>query len=256
MDKTLQELQQVYDNASYLPEEYRDTLEDYFNTSEGTSAWKLQNFPKYVPRQSITRFIVRYEIFKRILNIQGSIVEIGVLDGASLMTWAQLSAIFEHLNYQRKVIGFDVFGDFPTAGEKDATGDGLGIYETGKMSLDSYDDIQKSIKIFDMNRFLSSIEKVILVKGDVKETAPAFIDKHPETIVSLLYLDVNLYEPTKAALDAFLPRMPKGSVIVFDELNDRGLPGETIALMDSIDIRKLRIERFSFDTKISFAVIE
>jgi hypothetical protein len=256
MDSKLQALQQVYDNASYLPEEYRDALEDYFNTSLGTSAWKLQNFPKYVPRQSLTRFIVRYEIFKRILNIQGSIVEIGVLDGASLMTWAQLSAIFEHLNYQRKVIGFDVFGDFPSAGEKDVTGDALEMYENGKMSLDSYDDIKKSIKIFDMNRFLSSIDKVLLVKGDVKETAPSFIEKFPETIVSLLYLDVNLYEPTKAALDAFLPRMPKGSVIVFDELNDRGLPGETIALMDSIDIRKLRIERFSFDTKISFAVIE
>ncbi len=130
------------------------------------------------------------------------------------------------------------------------------MYEEGKMSLDSYDDIKKSIEIFDQNRFLSSIEKVVLVKGDVKETAPAFIKSNPETIVSLLYLDVNLYEPTKAALDAFLPRMPKGSVIVFDELNDRGLPGETLALMDSIDVRKLRIERFTYDTKISFAVIE
>jgi hypothetical protein len=256
MDIKLQELQQVYDNAAYLPVEYRDSLEEYFNSSVGTSAWKLQNFPKYVPRQSLTRFIARYEIFKRILNIQGSIVEIGVLDGASLMSWAQLSAILEHLNYQRKVIGFDVFGDFPSAGEKDKTGESLEMYEKGTMSLDSYDDIHKSIKIFDKNRFLSSIEKVILVKGDVKETAPAFIQQFPETIVSLLYLDVNLYEPTKAALDAFLPRMPKGSVIVFDELNDRGLPGETLAVLDSIDIKTLRIERFSFDTKISFAVIE
>lgn len=256
MAPKLQDLQQVYDYASYLPEGYRNSLEEYFNDSVGTSAWKLQNFPKYVPRQSLTRFIVRYEIFKKILNIQGSIVEIGVLDGASLMTWAQFSAIFEHLNYQRKVIGFDVFGDFPSAGTNDKTGEALKMYEDGKMSLDSYDDIQQCIKVFDMNRFLSSIEKVILVKGDVKQTAPDFIEKFPETIVSLLYLDVNLYEPTKAALDAFLPRMPKGSVIVFDELNDRGLPGETIALMDSIDIKKLRIERFSYDTKISFAIIE
>lgn len=249
-------LQQVYDYASYLPEQFRNAVEEYFNTSKGSSAWKLQNFPKYVPRQSITRFLVRYEIFKRILNIQGSIVEIGVLDGASLMTWAQLSAIFEHLNHQRKIIGFDMFGDKPVPGENDKTGNALKMYEEGKMSLDSFEDISKAIKIFDMNRFLNSQEKVILVKGDVKETASSYIKKFPETIVSLLYLDVNLYEPTKAALDTFLPRMPKGSIIVFDELNDRGLPGETIALMDSIDIRKLRIERFSFDTKISFAVIE
>lgn len=256
MNTQKDDLQQVYDYASYLPDAYRNALESYFNESPGTSAWKLQNFPKYVPRQSLTRFIVRYEIFKKILNIQGSIVEIGVLDGASLMSWAQFSAIFEHLNYQRRVIGFDVFGGFPSAGDNDKTGESLKMYEEGKMSLDSFDDIKRSIEIFDKNRFISSIPKVILVKGDVKETAPDFIEKNPETIVSLLYLDVNLYEPTKAALDAFLPRMPKGSVIVFDELNDRGLPGETIALLNSIDIKKLRIERFTYDTKISFAVIE
>jgi Macrocin-O-methyltransferase (TylF) len=256
MNTNKDDLQKVYDYASYLPEAYRDALENYFNKSPGTATWKLQNFPKYVPRQSLTRFIVRYEIFKKILNIQGSIVEIGVLDGASLMSWAQFSSIFEHLNYQRRVIGFDVFGGFPSAGENDRTGESLGMYQEGKMSLDSFDDITRSIELFDKNRFISSIPKVILVKGDVKETAPDFIEKNPETIVSLLYLDVNLYEPTKAALDAFLPRMPKGSVIVFDDFNDRGLPGETIALLNSIDIKKLRIERFTYDTKISFAVIE
>lgn len=249
-------LQQIYDNASYLPEAYRDQLEEYFNTSVGTSVWKLQNFPKYVPRQSLTRFLVRYEIFKQVLNIQGSVVEIGVLDGASLMSWAQFSAILEHLNYQRRVIGFDVFGEKPTASKQDQTGDSVKMYEDGTMSLDSYADITKSIQIFDMNRFLSSQTKVFLIKGDVKETAPRYLQENPETIVSLLYLDVNLYEPTKAALDTFLPRMPKGSVIVFDELNDRGLPGETLAVLDSIDIRSLRIQRFSFDTKISFAVVE
>lgn len=231
-------------------------MEEYFASGPGTFVWKLQNFPKYISRQSLTRFLVRHEIFKKILNVQGSIVEIGVLDGGSLMAWAQLSSIFEHLNYQRKVIGFDVFGAFPTAGVNDQTGEAVKMYEERKMSLNSFDDIKKSAAIFDMNRFLGSIEKVSLVKGDVSQTAPAYVKEFPETLVSLLYLDVNLYAPTKAALDAFLPRMPKGSVIVFDEINDRGLPGETIAVMESIDVRKIRIERFHFDTKISYAVLD
>jgi hypothetical protein len=115
------------------------------------------------------------------------------------MSWAQFSAIFEHLNYQRRLLGFYVFGGFPVAGENDMTGESLKMYEEGKMSLDSFGDITRSIEIFDKNRFISSIPKVLLVKGDVKETAPDFIEKNPETIVSLLYLDVNLYNPTKAA---------------------------------------------------------
>ena len=36
-------------------------------------------------------------------------------------------------------------------------------------------------------------------------------------IVSLLYLDMDIYEPTKVALKELLPRMAKGSIIAFDE---------------------------------------
>jgi len=254
--ETVNSDQSVYDYAAYLAPAYRDALEAYFNQSAGTSVWKLQNFPKYVPRQAMTRFLVRYEIFKQVLPLQGSIVEVGVLDGGSLMAWAQFSAIFEHLNHQRKVIGFDMFGDFPVIGDNDKKGDSVKMYEEGKMSLNSYDDISESIRLFDMNRFLGSQQKVMLVKGDIAETAPKFLTDYPETIVSMLYLDANLYEPTRIALKTFLPRMPKGSVIVFDELNDRGLPGETLAVLDSLDLSKIRIQRFTFDTKISFAVLE
>ena len=249
------DLQQVYDNASYLPTEYREKLAHYFESS-GDTVWKLQNFPKYVPRQSLTRFLTRYEIFKKVLDIQGSVIEVGVLGGGSLLSWAQLSSIFEYLNYQRRVIGFDVFGDRAEPSKMDQSGTSLGQYESGAMRLDSYDDILQSVELFDMNRFLSSEPKVELVKGLAEETIPKYLTEHPEVVVSLLYLDVNLYEPTKAALQHFMPRMPKGSIIVFDEINDRGLPGETLAVIDTVGLNNLNIRRFSHDTKISYAVLD
>ena len=249
------DLQKVYDNASYLPEEYRNRLGEYFD-SAGDTVFKLQNFPKYVPRQSITRFLTRHEIFKHVLDVQGSVVEVGVLGGGSLLSWAHLSSIFEYLNYQRRIIGFDVFGDDISPSEKDETGSSLDQYRQGNMRLDSYNDIQEAVEVFDMNRFLSSEPKVELIKGLAEDSIPKYLAKNPETVVSLLYLDVNLYEPTRAALEHFFPRMPKGAVIVFDELNDRGLPGETLALIDTIGIRNLAIKRFSHDTKISYAVLD
>ena len=249
------DLQKVYDNASYLPEEYRNRLGEYFD-STGDTVWKLQNFPKYVPRQSITRFLTRHEIFKHVLDVQGSVVEVGVLGGGSLLSWAHLSSIFEYLNYQRRIIGFDVFGDDISPSEKDETGSSLDQYRQGNMGLDSYNDNQESVEVFDMNRFLSSEPKVELIKGLAEDSIPRYLAKNPETVVSLLYLDVNLYEPTRAAIEHFFPRMPKGAVIVFDELNDRGLPGETLALIDTIGIRNLAIKRFSHDTKISYAVLD
>ena len=75
-------------------------------------------------------------------------------------------------------------------------------------------------------------------------------------VVSLLFLDFDLYEPTKIALENFLPRMSKGSVIAFDELDNPIWPGETSALLDTIGISKLRIERLDFDPYIGFAVIK
>ena len=62
---------------------------------------KIENFPKYVRRQNLTRFIALYEIYKRILPIKGSIVECGVFRGFGIMTWAKLSSILEPVNLSR-----------------------------------------------------------------------------------------------------------------------------------------------------------
>jgi hypothetical protein len=72
----------------------------------------------------------------------------------------------------------------------------------------------------------------------------------------MLYLDVDLYEPTRAALAAFVPRMPKGAIVVFDELNAETFPGETMAADEILGLRKVRIERFPFDSYVSFCVVE
>ena len=59
-------------------------LSDLFETSSFSTLERLLNFPLYVPRQNLTTFLVKYEIFKRILNVHGSILEGGVgFGGAS-----------------------------------------------------------------------------------------------------------------------------------------------------------------------------
>ena len=78
---------------------------------------------------------------------------------------------------------------------------------------------------------------------------------HPHVLVSLLFLDFDLYEPTKAALEAFLPRMPKGAVVAFDELDNPLWPGETVAMLEMLEKYNLRIERLPFDPYIGYAVL-
>jgi len=65
-------------------------------------------------------------------------------------------------------------------------------------------------------------------------------------------LDFDIYEPTATALKHFLPRMPKGAILVFDELNNHDWPGETQALLEQLNINQHRIECFEFEPNISF----
>lgn len=235
--------------------DYRANLNQYFAAEIGSTVEKLENFAKYVPRQMLTRFLARYEIFKKSLTVQGSVVECGVLFGGGLMTFAQISSILEPLNYQRLIIGFDTFSGFSEPTEADKTSSSE-LMHKGGLRVDCYEDLQRCINIYDSNRSISHISKVILVKGDAKQTIPNYLEAHPYTVVSLLYLDFDLFEPTKVAIEQFVPRMPKGAIIVFDELNHPTWPGETLAVLKTLGIRNLRIKRLQFEPLISYVELE
>lgn len=235
--------------------QFLEKLEDYFTTSQGTNVEKLANFAKYIPRQNLTYFLAKYEVFKKILDIQGSIVECGVFLGGGLMTFAQLSAIFEPVNHQRKIIGFDTFTGFTKITKEDKKSTSV-FAKKGGLASNAFEDIKKAIELYDMNRFLNHIPKVELIKGDATVKIPRYLKDNPHTVVSLLYLDMDVYKPTKVALENFVPRIPKGGIIVFDELNAKEWTGETKALLDTIGIRNLKLERFSFNTYMSYAVLD
>ena len=221
------------------------------------SAWeeKIENFPKYVRRQNLTRFLVLYEIFKKVIDVKGSVVECGVNNGFGVLTWSKLSAILEPVNLTRRIYGFDTFEGFPAISEKDksASSDHVKI---GDLSADTYDEIEELSHIHDTTRFLGHIPKIELIKGDAIKTIPRFIENNRHLMVSLLYLDFDLYEPTKVALEHFYPRMPKGAIIAFDELDNPLWPGETEAMLEFCAKYKLRIQRLPFDPYVGYAVID
>lgn len=222
-----------------------------------SSSWeqKMEMFPKYVRRQNLTRFIALYEIFKRVLTVKGSIVECGVNHGFGVMTWAKLSAILEPVNLTRRIYGFDTFSGFPEVAEEDLSDHSAHVCE-GDLFADSYDELMELTAIHDSTRFIGHVPKVELIRGDAVKTIPEFLASNPHVVVSLLFLDFDLYEPTKAALENFLPRMPKGAVIAFDELDNPLWPGETQAMLEFLKEHRFRLERCPFDPYIGFAVLD
>lgn len=217
---------------------------------------KLANFPKYVRRQSLARFLVQTEIFKLQLPVKGSIVECGVHHGGGVMSWAKLSTTLEPYNYHRKIIGFDTFEGFPHVAPIDELNHPnvkVGMFSE---AYNIYDELNECINEYDENRFLNHIPKIELVKGDANLTIPAYIENNPHLLVSLLYLDFDVYEPTVKALRTLLPRMPKGAVLAFDEINNQDWPGETIALLEELNIKDCELRCFEYEPNISYMIIK
>lgn len=208
---------------------------------------KLEAFPRFASKRNLARFLARHELFREVLDVNGAIVECGVFNGAGLFTWAQLSNIYEPVNYNRRIVGFDTFEGFPDVSEHDGE-----RWQEGDVRGDSRENLELSIDKLNAERHLSHIPLIELVAGDFLETGPRYVEQNPHLLVSLLYLDFDLYEPTKAALEVFLPRMSKGALVCFDELNCASFPGETQAMLDVFDLTRYSVKRFPTEPWISY----
>ncbi|RUS46466.1 TylF/MycF/NovP-related O-methyltransferase [Cohnella sp. AR92] len=229
----------------------RRMAEAAFRSSETSLVNKLEAFPRFATKRSIARFLARYEIYRELQAVNGSIIECGVFNGAGLFAWAQFANIFEPSNHSRKIIGFDTFAGFPSLSEEDDEPEKE--FSPGDMRGDTLDSLRESARKYDAERDLAHIPNLELVPGDFLRTGEAYLRKHPHLLVAMLYLDFDLYEPTKKALELFLPRMPKGAVVCFDELNCEAFPGETQAMLEMLPIRETELRRFPFDPWISYA---
>ncbi|WP_229072819.1 TylF/MycF/NovP-related O-methyltransferase [Actinoplanes sp. DH11] len=228
-------------------------IAEIFQSSPDDLPTRLANMFRYARRAQVTRFAALYELVKLALPVKGSIVECGVFRGSSFMTFAQLSAALEPTNLTRRVYGFDSFGGFPAVSGRD-------LPETtevraGDLASDSYDELNRLLEVYDTDRFLGHLPKARLIRGDVTETIPAFVAENPHLVISLLFLDLDLYEPTRVALRHLLPRLPRGAVLAFDELDNPLWPGETSAVLDEVGLNSLELRRFDFDPYIGYAVI-
>ena len=94
------------------------------------------------------------------------------------------------------------------------------------------------------------------MKGDASLTINEWIQKNPHTIISMAIFDMDVYQPTKDVLEKIIPRLTKGSVLVFDELNCPKFPGETLALMEVLGVNNLKLRRDPNQPYCAWAVFE
>jgi hypothetical protein len=185
----------------------------------------------------IGKFIAHYELYKRILNVPGAIVECGVFKGASLSRFAMFRQLLEGSG-ARQIIGFDIFGEFPeTSFAEDKQKRAEFIASAGRESItpEMLDNILKR---------KGCGENVQLIAGDICTTVPSFVRNNTAFEIALLNLDTDIYEPAVTILQEFWPRLVKGGVLLLD---DYGVfPGETKAVDDYFKDKNVVINQFGF----------
>lgn len=179
------------------------------------------------------KLLAHYELFKMSASLKGDIVECGVFKGASFARFIKFRNIFGLQS--KRVIGFDTFGEFPESDFADDVS-----YRENFIKGAGSRSISADALEWLLGRLGCSVN-VELVKGDVCETIPAYISKHPELSVSMLNIDVDIYRPTKATLENMYDRVVKGGIIILDDYE--GFPGATAAIDEFCKKLGTKIER-------------
>ena len=213
-------------------------------------AWEY-HLPLYMTRQALSRQLYFDMLYRLILDVPGVICEFGVQWGASLATLSSLRGIYEPYNYSRQLYGFDTFSGFSKVDPKDGNHCKVGDYN---VPAGYESELRAILSIHENNSPLAHIPKTHLIKGDACNTLTPWLEFNPHALIAMAIFDLDVYLPTKEALTAILPRLTRGSVLVFDELNCPQFPGETMALAEVIGLDGLRLRRMPHQPYCAWAV--
>jgi len=216
------------------------TKKNYINTIKNIDPWIAENtFYLKASPERISKFMSHYEIFNKIKNLKGDIVECGVFRGASLSRFMSFDKI---LKTNKKFYAFDAFGKFPDSG----------IKEDKTFSI-KHNKLGYGIKKKDLNFLLKkrNFKNFTLIEGDILKTLNLFLRRKKK--ICLLHLDLDVYEATKYVLENLFPLIVKNGIILIDDYNH--IPNTTRAIDEFIKVnRNLKINKFTFPCRPSYVI--
>ena len=150
-------------------------------------------------------------------NIPGDFVECGVWRGGNAIL---AKKIFEHLNSDKKVWMFDTFEGMtaPTNVDIEAINQISAENKFAESQTNTHNEwCYASLEDVQKNCSDSGIDIAALkfIKGDVCDTL-----KKPDNVpdkISVLRLDTDWYESTKAELEVLYPKLSNGGVLIIDD---------------------------------------
>lgn len=179
-------------------------------------------------------------------NIEGDVIECGVAMAGNFSSMMLGCLDSEHKTH-RTFWGFDSFIGIQLAGKKDTVQAGIGEITHDVNVPEEQLLVSSGITVHPKQQVLDNLNNwelmndeqltINLVEGWVQNSIPTVIDSIEK--ISILRLDMDIYEPTIYTLKMLYPKMTKGSVIIID---DYALDGCRIALEEYLTENNINVE--------------
>lgn len=206
-----------------------------FNENNIANKWDYENgFYLTSNINRVGKYLAQYEIYKKITNIPGEVLEFGVYKGTSIIRFATYRELLEN-TYSRKIIGFDMFGEFPKTDDS----------EDDKFIQSFESQGGNGIQKEELEKFLTykKLNNIELIKGNIFETLEEFLSTNNQLKISLLHLDLDVYKPTKYVLEKLYDRVVTGGIIMLDDYGT--VKGATDAIDEFLEDKSKKIEKLS-----------
>ncbi|HEY3857323.1 MAG TPA: crotonobetainyl-CoA--carnitine CoA-transferase [Verrucomicrobiae bacterium] len=230
--------------------ESRQLLLDY--VEQMGPKWDV-HLPLFLSAPSLARMLWQDIVYRKALDVPGCFVEFGSQWGASLNVFLLLKQIHEPWNAGRRILSFSLFQEgFRSVDAKDGASVAAGDYRVANKWEEKLRDILKS---HSARSPLGPDQNFEVIPGNAPKTFRAYLKEHPEIILSHVHFDMDVYKPTRDLIAMCKDRMPKGAIMIFDELNCPSFPGETVALDETLRISNLSLRKSPFQPFSAYAII-
>jgi hypothetical protein len=218
----------------------------------------MANLGLFLSSKNLSRILFMDFLYQQIFEVPGIVIEFGTRWGQNMALFSALRGIYDPFNRHRKIVGFDTFTGFPSKSIGDKDNPTCVFIQEGELATGSeyIDYLNKILEYHELDNPLSHIRRFELRPGDASIEIVKYLEEFPETIIALAYFDVDIFEPTKNCLQAIRKHLVKGSVLGFDELNDRDCPGETIALAEVFGLNNIKLRRWRYVSRTAYFVVE
>lgn len=191
-------------------------------------------------RISLSKILFYDDIVRRIVNVPGAVIELGVQWGALTSLLYNLTAIHEPYNFRRRVVGFDTFCGFPASSLSKAELNQGWKENDLAGAADAKQIAERCLEAHQVFSGMSHMARHEFIQGDVIETLPHWFENNPSETVALCIFDMDLGIPTRESLKHVLSKAQKGTILVFDEYSHPRFPEEGVVVREILDTMKLQ----------------